>query len=147
MTGGAFNQFLRRYTLLKMFFRHILRLVLVAGIAGVFRVYIHVTGLAGQIPPLAMIKGEGVLKQQRRRPGLGGMTALALRPEKSGMNIRFCMAVNAQARRIAKAKIRMTSRALKPAVLPIQGEDGSMIKTCHAVCTIVALQAIRAYRL
>lgn len=88
-----------------------------------------------------MIQREGVLTQQSRAPALGGMAILALQAKESGMNVRLGMAVNTPGGS-AFVAVDVTGLAIDLGVFPFQRKPAGMLKVCHAVHAVVAIQAV-----
>ncbi len=64
-------------------------LMIVATIAGVFRIFARVANLTSHLALIAMVQREAVSLQFCRGPRLSGMAILALEPKKSSVDVWF----------------------------------------------------------
>ena len=142
MAAGAIRQVIHRDPGFEVAGSNRFRLMIVAAVAGVLLVIAGVTYLAGNFTPASMIEREGMQAQQRRGPGRGRVTVLALHSKKASMNIRFSMALHTCGWRFSEFKILMAGGALCFGMFPIQEEEIGMVEIAHPVSAIMALEAV-----
>ena len=117
-------------------------LVIVTGIAVECLVLSEVTGGAVHILISPVIKREGVLLQQPRLPGLAGVAILALLPEEPGVQFGFLMARHTRPRRAAEFLLRVAALAGQVGMHAVQWKDARVVKSVHAVNSVMAGHAI-----
>ena len=103
------------------------------------------TFLAADQPFPTMIQGEGVVLEQRWRPGIGAVAVLALQPKGTGVDFRFRMTFRAcgwGAGKYCRLRRRaMTGLTHDLGMSPIQDKEAVVIEIAHAVDPIVTFHA------
>jgi len=77
---------------------HLIRVVVVALVAGILCVAFDMTGFAGDIARIAVIEWEGVSGQRGRRPGLQCVAAYTVKAKLAEVHLGFIMTGDAQVR-------------------------------------------------
>ena len=92
----------------------------------------------------AMVEQEGVLGELGRRPGHGGVAAVAAGPEQVHVHFGFCVAAGAVGGRAVIDMLAVAVGAGHVAVLSIQYIVGVVVEGHHAICAVMALHAVIA---
>jgi hypothetical protein len=142
MAAGAVGQLQLCDTCIDVAFGNRLGLVIVTAITGIFRITLGVAQTAFQLALTSVVELEPVNLQQSRRPGLVTVTVLAAQSEETGVQLGLCMALHTFPRCAGEFLVGMALCAIDFCVATIQHEDPGVVKSHHAVYTIVALLAV-----
>lgn len=113
-------------------------LVIVTGIASERLVFREVTGGAVCILISPVIKREGVLLEQPWLPCLAGMAVLTLLTEEPGVQFGLLVACHTCPRRAAELFLRVAALASQVGMHALQWKDARVVKSVHAVDSVVA---------
>lgn len=109
--------------------------------ASVCYVVASMTGLAGNLPFIPMIQGEGVGVEFGGCPGSGAVAKFTLQTELTGMNDRFLVTVGTSAGRVLELLPGMAVLAGCFDVCPIQDKSQIMVKVARFAAPLVTFQA------
>ena len=144
MAFGAIQQAVTGDAFLGMLGARLLRVVLMATIAGVGGVGLHMTRRAGNLALFAMIEGEGMLGELSRGPGGGAMASRTLQSKNPSMNGGFLVTGATLAGRAPEGFRNMTGRALQRRMGAFQRKDLAVVKVRHIARAIMATHTICA---
>jgi hypothetical protein len=121
-------------------------LVIVTTIAGILDIFGGVACPTLHLSLAAMIEREIMLFQECRRPGFCRVAVVTHQAEEPGVNLRLCMALDADSGSSPEAGVGVALLAADFPVSPIQGKYLGVIESMHAVHTIMTTQAGGAKR-
>jgi hypothetical protein len=100
-----------------------------------------VTDLAGDLTLSAMIKREGVIAQESRRPGSHSVAILTFYAEETSVDGRLGMALDALSRQVAENTFQVAFAAGELGMACIEHKECRMIKVFHPVPAVMTFQA------
>lgn len=142
MALGAFHQLYRADPLFQVGLGDLIRLVIVASVAGIFRITVRVANFTIEHTLIPVIQRETVPMEQGGRPGLGSVAQLTLHPEESGVDLRLSVALDACFGCAGKYLVLVAVLAWDFGVFPVQGKDFFVIEIVHAIHPVVTGGAV-----
>ena len=116
-------------------------LVLVASVTGVGNIVVWMADIAGDIAGTAVIQGQGVIAQARRRPANRQVAGCAVGAKLSAVEYGFQVAGDAAGGQRVKRTLRVARFARQRSMGTFQRKDNVVIEICHGCASTVTGQA------
>ena len=144
MAFGAVRELFECNPSLKVCLLNLLRLVIVASIAGIVCVGVCMAGRTGYVAITAVIYWKAVFHQPGWSPRLFRVAIHALQTEETSVDFGLCVAGRTFPGSAFERSILMAIRAGNRLVGAVQWEYLVMVEIAHAVDPVVAIHALRS---
>ena len=140
--GALFERDLILFAFFIVIRLHLLGLVTIVTIAGVFCIVRHVARFARNLTLVTVVKMKNVPSQYGRRPGRYRMTARTIEAKLTHVDVWFLVAGHTFAGRAGKKLVNVAILALGRVVCSIQDKDLVVGESEHAVIAIVTTDTL-----